>query len=795
MKLPLSWLNEYVKVDDIKVKDLAKMLVGIGFEVEEIIYTGENIEKIITAKIIDIKPHPDAVKLSVCIVDTGKENLTIVTGANNVQVGSIIPLALDGAVLPGGKTIVSSPLRGIMSYGMICSGGELGIDNSVYPGAEDHGILLLKPDTKAGVDIKDVLGLNEYVFDVSLTANRPDCQSVYGLAREVSAVLGRKIKPLNLDYKTVKTDKKVSVKISNYNLCSRYTARLIENVKIAESPEIIKKRLRLCGLKPINNVVDITNYVLLEIGQPLHAFDLSFIEGGINVREAYEGEIIKALDEKEYKLKNTMLVIADDKKPLAIAGIMGGEFSGINSGTSCVLLEAARFARGSIRSSSRQLGLRSDSSARYEKGVDWQSVDAGRERALALFCELNAGDVTDFANEDSIPVPSKKIIQTSGAQISGVLGIKVTPKKIAGILNLLGIETTLGKKGALSCVIPLFREDIDNFTDIAEEMIRFYGYDKIKSTMFKPSAITSGGLPVRQKRINEIKNYMTAAGAYEIITYSFLNYNKYDQLGISKDDSLRDVIKIINPLSEEYGVMRTQIISSMLDTVYVNTSRKNDNFRLFEIARTYNAKELPLKELPEERETLSAAFLGSQESFYSLKSVIAGLLDFYKLDYSLEYSKKVWLRPGISADIFIGGELIGSFGKIHPSAAKKFNVPESLFLAEVCIEKILGKNIENIKFAPLPKFPLVERDLAVTVKADCYIGNLIKTVRNACALVEDVELFDIYQGEQIEKGFKSVAFSIKLRSPDKTLTDQEIQNAMTLIMEKLQEDHGAKIRM
>ncbi len=794
MKLQLSWLNDFVKVDDIKPQELADKLVGIGFEVEEIIYTGAEIDKVVTGKILDIKPHTDADKLSVCMVDSGKEILTIVTGAKNISVGDIVPLALDGSTLPGGKKIVSSPLRGVMSYGMLCSGKELGVDESTVKGASVNGILILDKSVAVGLDIREVLGLNEYIFDVSLTANRPDCQSVYGMAREIGALLSRKVKAPSLKYKTVESDAAVSVKIHAPELCSRYSARLIGNIKVQESPLWMRRRLKNSGLNPINNIVDITNYVLLEIGQPLHAFDTAFIDGGINVRTAEQGETITALDGNLYELKDNMLVIADDKKPLAIAGVMGGEYSGINADTKTVLLEAARFARGTVRSTSRALGLRSDSSARYEKGVDYQSVDMGRERALSLISQLKAGDIYTYAGYDGIKEPKEKIIKTSVDEICSILGIKIKASDIIKILKSLEIAVE-NDGNSLICHIPRFREDIDNFTDLAEEVIRFYGYDHIVPTLFKLSETTFGGLSTEQKKIEKYKNYLVGKGMNEIISYSFINPDICDKLLLDKDDPCRNAIRIMNPLSEEYSVMRTQLIGSMLDIVRLNSSRKNDNFRLFEIAKTYIPKISEPDKLPDENQTLSVAFVGKEEDFYGVKAVLCNMPDVSDCGYKLEYSKKKYLHPGISADIIADGQTVGSFGKIHPTVAKNFDIPENVFVGEINLAYIMNKEHAAVKYDALPKYPGVARDIAVTVKSDYLVGDMFESVKRAAGeLFEDVELFDVYTGEQIEKGYKSVAFSVKLRNKEKTLTDNEITDAMKAIVDILEKDFGAKLR-
>lgn len=796
MKVPILWLNDYVQVDDISVEELSDKLVGVGFEVEEIIYTGEGIENVVVGKILDIKKHPDANKLQICMVDVGKEITTIVTGADNISVGNLVPVALDGAKLPDGKEIHSAPLRGVMSYGMMCSGSELNIDDTIIEGAEVHGILILPNTFEIGVDIKDALGLNQYILDIAVTANRADCQSVYGIAREVGAVLGRKVKSPNFKYKIEPAAMTLpNVSVENFDLCPRYTARLITDVTIEQSPKWMCDRLKLAGLHPINNVVDITNFVLLEMGQPLHAFDLRQIDSEIRVRTAFENEKIVALDEKEYNLNTSMLVIADKSKPLAIAGVMGGQYSGIASDTTTVLLESAKFARGSVRATSRALGLRSDSSARYERGVDWSSIDAGRERALALFYQLKAGKIADVAAQCETKAPTPKTIVTSAKQISDLLGIEVKAPAITKILKSLGFTVTQSDK-KLSVEVPLFREDVENYTDLTEEVIRYYGYDNIRSTFLENAKPTVGGLSQRQKNINTLKTLLCSYGLYDAATYSFINEKQYNQLKIEKDSALRQTIKIRNPLSVEYAVMRTQLVGSMLKAVYNNTSRKNNDFKLFEISKTFIPNELPLENLPRENETLCICLVGDNHNFYELKEIVSQLLAMFDVKYKIQYSARPYVHPGISAEILTDGGNIGYFGKLHPEVAENFSVPENTFVCEITLESFIDIKGREKHYTPLPKFPAVNRDLAFVVEDKYLVGDIIDEIKNAGGnRCSDISLFDIYKGSQIEDGFKSVAFSFKIQPENKTLTDEEIQEVVNRIIDAVQEKFNAKLRL
>ncbi len=796
MKVPILWLNDYVQVDDVPVKELSDKLVGVGFEVEEIIYTGEGIENVVVGKILDIKKHPDANKLQICMVDVGKEITTIVTGADNISVGDFIPVALDGAKLPDGKEIHSAPLRGVMSYGMMCSGSELKIDDSVIEGAEVNGILILPDTFDIGTDIKDALGLNQYILDIAVTANRADCQSIYGIAREVGAVLGRKVKSPALKYKTEPASISLpDLAVENFDLCPRYTARLITDVNIAQSPKWICDRLKLAGLHPINNVVDITNFVLLEIGQPLHAFDLRQIDRGIRVRTAFENEKIVALDEKEYTLNPSMLVIADNSKPLAIAGVMGGQYSGIASDTTTVLLEAAKFARGSIRATSRALGLRSDSSARYERGVDWSSVDVGRERALALFCQLKVGKIADAAAQCETKAPTVKVITTSAKQISDLLGIEIKAAAIVKILKALGFTVTQNEK-KLSVEVPLFREDVENYTDLTEEVIRYYGYDNIQSTFLESAKPTVGGLTQRQKNIDSLKTLLCAYGLYEAATYSFINEKQYDLLKIEKDSDLRKTIGIRNPLSVEYAVMRTQLIGSMLKAVNNNTSRKNNDLKLFEVSKTFIPGELPIENLPRENETLSICLVGENHDFYELKEIVSQLLAKFDVKYKICYGNRPYLHSGICAEIMTEIGSLGYFGKLHPEVAENFSVPENTYVCEITLESFIDAKKRDKQYIPLPKFPAVNRDLAFIVEDKYPVGELIAEIQTAGGeRCSDISLFDIYKGSQISEGYKSVAFSFKIQPENKTLTDDEIQAIVNRIIKAMQNKFSAKLRL
>jgi len=787
MKIPVSWLNDYVKVDDLSIAELSDKLLNIGFEVEDVIYLGEGIENVVTARIEKLTKHPNADKLQICQMNCGdKGNFVIITGATNVNEGDIVPAALCGAKLVGGITISPVEFKGIRSDGMLCSGKELGLDGSFVDGADVNGILILDKNMPVGEDIVTALGLDEYILDVSITANRPDCQSIYGMARETAAALNRPLKPLYLEYESQDFDIDMpNIIISSPEDCPIYMGSTIKDVCIKPSPVWMKKRLFMCGVRPISNLVDITNYVLMEVGQPLHAFDLDKLNGNINVRRAYKNEKLVALNGENYDLDENMLLITDDNGGLAIAGVMGGKESGVSNETTKIFLETARFAKGRVRYASRALGLRSESSARYEKGVDFSCVYTGRERALSLIEELGAGTICKHyvkAGNGSF----EKTIITDMEKINSLLGIEVDKKSVLRILNSLGFDITVDKKN-LIIKVPLFREDVDNYTDICEEIIRYYGYDKLQETFLKNASVTEGGYTSRQKKISFAKQIMLANGVYESMSFSFIG---------KKDCALVDInpetlIRIKNPLNEDYAYMRNSLVSSLLVTAKTNLTRSNKQFRIFEVSTCFFPKSLPLTELPEERISLCAVFSG--DNFYAIKGIAQELVNYFTKDYTLIRSSASYLHPGISASFVVNGVEAIKFGKVHPSVIEKLGVKQDLYMIDADLEFLVSLEDVQKKYVPLNKLPDIQRDLAVTVKEEVEVGTLMEAIRLSNDKIVKVDLFDIYRGEQIEKGYKSVALSFDIRPTDKTLTDNEINEIMNNALNALS-NIGAKLR-
>ncbi len=633
------------------------------------------------------------------------------------------------------------------------------------------------------------LGYDDTVLDVSITANRPDCQAIVNIAREISVLLDKPFRMPKLRYKQVEAGEIPSVVISDKSLCSRYIGRVIRNVKIEKSPKWMRDRLRMCGIRPINNLVDITNYVLLEIGQPLHAFDRKFIEGGINVRKGGHGEKMTALDGNEYDVDG-VLVIADDRKPLAIAGIMGGEYTSIFPDTRTVFLEAARFERSNVRRTSRKIGLRSDSSARFEKGVDWQSAELGSARALALIDELKCGVIDSAVVSDGITAPENKVIRTSKEQICSLLGIDIDKKVMVSILKKQGITVkTEGK--TLVCTIPLYREDIDGYPDLAEDIMRFYAYDNIVSTHSENTHQTRGYINTHDADIQAIKDRLSALGVDETLNYSFVSPDVLDKLLIPSDSPLRKEIPILNPLSRDISVMRTQLVSSMLASVARNCARKNDTMRFYELGKVFVADSLPLTKLPQERDTLCIAVCNDGD-FYTLKAIVGEMCGLFGTpNYTV--SSAPYLHPKQSLHVECGG-IKGDFGKLHPIVCENFDIPSEVYVAQLDIADALSTQLSLGKYTGISKLQPVDRDLAVVVEKSVAVGDMLAAVKSANEHIYSVKLFDIYDGEQIAEGYKSVAFSVRLQPINKTFSDDEIKSVMDTVLQKITVLFGARLR-
>ncbi len=796
MKISLNWLKRYVDID-VPTEELCDKMVMAGFEVESIENLADSIKNVVAAKILKIEKHPDSDHLLICQMDTGNgEALQIITGAQNVFEGAIVPAALHDSLLPDGTHIKKGKLRGLESNGMLCSGDELGLTEADYPGAEVNGILILKDDVTVGADIRDVLGLNDVIIDFKITANRPDCQCVLGVAREVGVVLGKTFNAPSLSYKTSGGNIKdmIDIEVLDYDLCPRYMGRCVSNLRIKESPDWMKQALRAAGMRPINNIVDITNFVMLETGQPMHAFDRRDIKGDkIIVRRANDGDTFVTLDTKEHTLDSSMLVIADAEAPSCLAGVMGGLDSEIKNDTAELFLESAKFRRDNIRKTCRTLGLRTEASSRYERGTDIMNVEYAMERALSLIYELDAGDIIDGVIDRNAGLPQPRHLSVESKKIGELLGVSIPEEKMVEILNSLHITTTC-ENGVLECDIPSFRDDIEGRADIAEEVMRIYGYDYIVGTKMNGPVLRGTILPER-KNNNEVKSVMSAAGAREITTYSFISSKALEPLNLSEDDERNNAIRLINPLGDEYSTLRTQLTTSMLTVLGTNYNRKNKNVRLYEISKRFIAKSFPLTEQPDEIPTMSVGAYGENEDFFTMKGMVESILSRFCSHHKIERSAEPFLHPGRQAVIKAGnGDILAVFGEVHPSTAAAFGIGDRAYVAEVYLDKLYASKKRAVTYKPLPKFPAVTRDYAVLCNSETAVGTLFDSIRKSAGrLCESVELFDVYEGAQIPEGKKSVAFSVTLRSADSTLTDAETEAVTERIIKGL-EAAGAELR-
>ena len=798
MLLPLSWLKDYVDVD-VTVEELEEKLFSCGFEVEELKYLGADIDRVVTGKITSVAKHEDSDHLQICKLNCGDEygtDIQIVTGAQNIFEGAVVPVALDNSLLPGGVKIKKGKLRGVESCGMLCSGGELGINDDWYEGADVDGILILDENTPIGEDIRKIVGLDDYIFDISITANRPDCQSILGLAREVAAILCKPLKAPDMSYTEVSeaNDDDITVTVSAPDLCPRYVGHYVRNVKIEKSPLWMRKRLALVGLNSINTIVDITNFVLMELGQPMHAFDLSTLEGkAINVRRANKGEKITTLDEKEFELNESNLVICDASKPVALAGIMGGLNSEIKDSTTDVVFESAKFARDSIRKTSRSLGQSSDSSAKFCKGVDEYTTECAIKRALHLIEELGCGTVSAThrvcAANELVPT----VVEATFAKINKVLGIEVPEDIILDILRRL--EFDVKQNGdALTVTAPLYREDVEGYEDLAEEVIRMYGYDHIKPQLLKFATVTNGGLTEKQQFELKLKNALRMQGAYETINYSFYSTADLDMLHIPADAPERNTIRIDNPISENYSIMATTLAPIMLNTIVKNYRSGNDAGRFYEVANVFVPKQMPLTELPHERKTIGIGTYGDGEDFFKVKGIIEGIADEFNLTFSYRKAQKSFLHPGITAEILCEDEVVGYVGQLSHEVSEELTLIKKAFIAELDYEKLSGFFKSTMRYAPISEFPDVERDFAFVCDEAVTCGEIEDSIRKSCKYVTNIKLFDVFRGKQIGEGKKSMAFNVIISPQEKAFSDKEVEKFTSKILKDLEFKLGISLR-
>lgn len=796
MLVPLSWLKEYVDID-ITPEELEKKLFSCGFEVEELTEVGKEISNVVAGLVEECEPIPET-HLHVCRVNAGVHGtFQVCCGADNVRAGGKFPVALVGATVlmtakdhktvEGTMTIKKGKLRGYDSEGMLCSGAELGVSENMYPGAGYNGLLVLPEDAEPGVDVKPMLGLDDWIFDVSITANRPDCQSILGLAREVAAVLDKELKLPAMDYKETEVRKEgFSVTVDAPELCPRYIGHYVYDVKIGESPLWMKRRLALVGQEAVSNIVDITNYVSMEMGQPMHAFDCDYLEGNaIRVRRAEEGEQITTLDSKEYTLNTNNLVICDGVKPVAIAGVMGGLNSEIRDTTKEVMFESAKFARDNIRKTSRTLGKRTDASAKYEKGVDEYATIHAMKRALHLIEELGCGKVScthvDVNTGNSV---EPRELRVSIRLVNDVLGIEVPNEEILHIMKNLQFAPVINGD-ELILQVPAYREDMETYQDVAEEVIRMYGYEHVIPTFMPDAKVTMGGLNPAQKKELRLKRILCSIGAYECIHYSFISPSDLNLLHLPEDAPERSAIRILNPINEELSLMRTTLAASMLNAVARNQKKGNLSGRLFEVGKIFIPEELPLKAYPDERDTLCIGIFGEQESFFTLKGMAEVLAAALFGHFSYEPAERPYLHPYQTANILCEGEVVGCLGKVAYEVAEELDLRSSAYLLELDLKKLSALREKKEVFTPLSKFPEERRDLALVMSKDVTCGQVEDVIRKSCSHVGDIKLFDVYEGGQIPQDKKSMAFTLQFIPGEEAFEEDSVDRFVKKILNNL----------
>lgn len=807
MKVSYNWLKQYVNLEGVTPEDLAEKLTRSGVEVESVEYRNKGVTNIVIGHVVEKSKHPDADKLNVCQVDVGEpERLQIVCGAANVDAGQKIVVSTVGAELPGGLKIKKAKLRGVESHGMICSAKELGMNDKLLPKSQQEGIMVLPEDSEVGKDAIAYLGLDDVVLELGLTPNRSDCLSMTGVAYEVAAILEREVKlpDLTVEEKEDAMTGRVQVSIEAPEHCSLYSARLISNVKLGSSPLWMQSRLMAAGIRPINNIVDITNYVMLEQGQPLHAFDYSQVnEGNIVVRLAETGEKLTTLDEAERTLDSEMLLITDGVKPIGIAGVMGGANSEVNEQTTTILLESAHFTGTSIRKTAKKLGLRSEASLRFEKEVDPEGVIKALNRAAQLMVELAGGTVYKGIVQEKTKEQERPVVSLRLERLNGLLGTDLNMEQAAAIMTRLCFEFKQ-ENDQLQVEVPLRRQDITREVDLIEEVARLHGYDHIPTTL-PAGPTTRGSLTEFQAWQRKIRQVLTGAGLYEVSTYSFTNENiMYDFSSLYRETK---GIRLSMPMSEERSLLRVNLLPHLAETTTYNKNRQNHDLAIFEMGRVFISDEDSLTQLPEEKLGIAGLLTGQWTSdhwakkaepvdFYTAKGILELLFDNLGLEEVI-YQQADGLKgmhPGRTAEILIRGERIGFVGQIHPELQKKYDIDES-YVFQIDMEKMFASRKEMSEYKALPKYPASTRDLAIVVDASVSAGSLKKVIgEQAGSLLESVELFDVFTGEKIGSGKKSLAFALVYRNPEATLTDQEVNEAHDKVLQALSTQFGAELR-
>ncbi len=806
MNTSLNWIKALVPEMECTEQGFRDAMTLSGTKVEDFTKLDKNLSNIVVGQIKSIEKHPDADKLIICQVDIGKETLQIVTGAPNVKVGDKVPVVLDGGSVAGGHDgspnpengikIKTGKLRGVESNGMMCSIEELGSSRDLYPAAPENGIYVFPEDTQVGSDAVEVLGLHDTVYEYEITSNRVDCYSVLGIAREAAATFRKPFVPPVVkvtENPEHSTSEMVSVEIKAPDLCTRYIGRVCTDIKIAPSPEWMQRRLAANGIRPINNLVDITNYVMIEYGQPMHAFDYDKISGHkIIVRRASDGEIFRTLDGQDRKLDTNVLMVCDADKPVAIAGIMGGENSMITDDVKTVLFEAATFNGPNIRKSAKRIGLRTDASNIFEKGLEPHNAEAAINRACQLMHELGCGSAAHGMVDVHGELNDNHRITFMPEKYNRLLGTNVSEKEMMEIFKHLEIKYDFDNN---ELSIPYFRQDLIGQADIAEEVARFYGYDKIPTTLPSGAAMR-GGISFKMQVEAKAREVAQYCGFSQGMCYSFESPKVFDKLNLPEDAPERKAIRISNPLGEEFSVMRTISLNGMLTSLSTNYNRRNKNVRLYELGNIYIAKTLPLAELPDERMQFTLGFYGDGD-FFTMKGVVEEFIDTLGMNGKRVYDPdacKTFLHPGRQAEILYEGTAIGYLGEVHPSVCEAYEIGEKTYVAVIDIPKVLEYATFDRKYSGIARFPAVSRDISMVVPRDIAVGQIEEMIlQRGGKIMENCELFDIYEGDQIREGYKSVAYAITFRAKDRTLEDSDITSAMNKILNGL-ESMGIELR-
>ncbi len=797
MKLPMQWIEEYSKIP-VEPQVYQDKMIMQGVAVEGIEDSGKEVSKVVVGRVLEVGPVENSDHLSLCKVDVGEEEpLQIVCGAPNVKVDILVPVALVGATLPGNFKIKRGKIRGVESFGMICSSTELQVPTDLYPSVGEEGILIFQEEYPLGADVKPILGIDDQIVEFEILANRPDCLSVWGIARETAVAMGTSFEKPLITVKEVsgKVDDLLTVKVEAPDLCTRYMAKVVKNIKIAPSPFWLRKYLHGAGVRSINNIVDITNFVMLETGHPMHAFDLDKVtDQTIIVRQAKEGEKLVTLDEKERILSGTELLICDGKEATGLAGIMGGAQSEITENTKNIVFECAAFDRTNTRISSRKLGLRTESSSRFEKGVFPHSVEEAMKRACQMVNKLDAGEVVEGAI-DIYPVKEEEQkISVKTDYIAHRAGIVISVEDMIKSLEALYFQVEQ-EKDTLHVRVPMFRHDVDGPADICEEVLRVYGFDHIPSTLLR-GEITQGGKNPRLRQKDQINHVLNGLGYYEIMKFSFISPKAIEKLNLPQDDLRKNPVKILNPLGEDTSVMRTTLVPSMLETLSYNQKQGNEWAKLYENAPVFNGNDVTDEGLPQELPMLAMGLYGGKFDFFSLKGDVLALLNYLGIE-EIEISREGenYHHPGRCASFFAQGKKIATFGEVHPENMEQFDLSQRAYICEMDLLIIKKQSTPMGTAKALPKFPAVTRDLALVMNDDVPIGDVMKTmVRAGGKTLEKCEMFDVFKGKQLGEGIKSVAFSLAFRSEEKTLTEEEVNKTMTKILKACENEHHAMIR-